>query len=38
LVSVDEVVRVSRELDAVSLDEERVVVLGEFPEEVAHVL
>ena len=38
LVSVDEVIRVSRELDTVSLDEERVVVLSEFPEEVAHVL
>jgi len=38
LVSVDEVERISRELDSVSLDEERVVVSGEFPKQVAHVL
>ena len=38
LVSVDEVIRISRELDSVSLDEERVVVFGEFPKQVAHVL
>ena len=31
-VLVDEVVRVSRELDTVSLDKETVVVLGKFPE------